>query len=150
MNTFHKIKTYLIIGIVCFIAGKYIFPPDKEIKIKEVVKYVEKKQEDKKTRVITRVKETSKTDGTTTKETVIVEDSTNKTTSIVDSEKKSESSKISASKVSIGVMALKDIPEFSQKTHIGVLTSIRIFGSISLVGSLDSTKRVGLGISIGF
>lgn len=150
MNTFHKIKTYLIIGIVCFLAGKYIFPPDGEVKVKEVVKYVEKKQEDKKTRVVTRIKETSKNDGTTTKETVIVEDSTNKTTSVVDSEKKSENNKTSSSKISFGIMVLKDVPEFSQKTHIGVLTSIPLFGKLSIIGTLDTTKRVGLGVSVGF
>lgn len=150
MKYFNKIKIHLIVGIVCFLTGKYVFQPKAEVKVKEVVKYVEKKQEDKKTNVITKIKETKNKDGTIVKDIVIVENSTNKTTSSTQSERKVRSETTSGENISIGILVLKDIPEFSSKTHIGVLTSIPIFGTMSVVGSLDTTKRIGLGISIGF
>lgn len=147
---FEKIRLSILVGILCFLAGKYIFPPEVKTEIKEVVKFVEKKEENKKVKTVTRIKETKSKDGSSVKDTVIVEDSSNQTTTNTDISKESVKIQKNNSGIRLGILAIKDVPNFSKNTEIGVLTSIPIFGKLSLLGSVDSTKRVGIGLALEF
>jgi hypothetical protein len=146
MKIMSKYKNILIVSICSFLAG-YLLVSPKE-KIKEVTKYVTVEVEKKQTKKTTRIKETKGTDGSTTKDTTIVEDSTSETSR--DTSFSSERSKDRSKGVSLGLLALKDIDRFSEKTHIGAVVSVPIIGKVSLIGSLDSTQRVGLGVSLEF
>lgn len=147
---FEKIRLSILVGTLCFLAGKYIFPPEVKTEIKEVVKFVEKKEENKKVKTVTRIKETKSRDGSSVKDTVIVEDSSNQTTTNTDISKESVKIQKNNSGIRLGILAIKDVPNFSKNTEIGVLTSIPIFGKLSLLGSVDSTKRVGIGLALEF
>lgn len=147
---FEKIRLSILVGTLCFLAGKYIFPPEVKTEIKEVVKFVEKKEENKKVKTVTRIKETKSKDGSSVKDTVIVEDSSNQTTTNTDISKESVKIQKNNSGIRLGILAIKDVPNFSKNTEIGVLTSIPIFGKLSLLGSVDSTKRVGIGLALEF
>lgn len=147
---FEKIRLSILVGTLCFLAGKYIFPPEVKTEIKEVVKFVEKKEENKKVKTVTRIKETKSRDGSSVKDTVIVEDSSNQTTTNTNISKESVKIQKNNSGIRLGILAIKDVPNFSKNTEIGVLTSIPIFGKLSLLGSVDSTKRVGIGLALEF
>jgi hypothetical protein len=146
MKIMSKYKNILIVSICSFLAG-YLLVSPKE-KIKEVTKYVTVEVEKKQTKKTTRIKETTGTDGSTIKDTTIVEDSTSETSR--NTSFSSERSKDRSKGVSLGLLALKDIDRFSEKTHIGAVVSVPIIGKVSLIGSLDSTQRVGLGVSLEF
>ena len=146
MKIMSKYKNILVISICSFLAG-YLLVSPKE-KIKEVTKYVTVEVEKKQTKKTTRIKETTGTDGSTIKDTTIVEDSTSETSR--NTSFSSERSKDRSKGVSLGLLALKDIDRFSEKTHIGAVVSVPIIGKVSLIGSLDSTQRVGLGVSLEF
>ena len=141
-----KYRNILVISICSFLAG-YLLVSPKE-KIKEVTKYVTVEVEKKQTKKTTRIKETTGTDGSTIKDTTIVEDSTSETSR--NTSFSSERSKDRSKGISLGLLALKDIDRFSEKTHIGAVVSVPIIGKVSLIGSLDSTQRVGLGVSLEF
>ncbi len=146
MKIMSKYKNILVVSICSFLAG-YLLVSPKE-KIKEVTKYVTVEVEKKQTKKTTRIKETTGTDGSTIKDTTIVEDSTSETSR--NTSFSSERSKDRSKGVSLGLLALKDIDRFSEKTHIGAVVSVPIIGKVSLIGSLDSTQRVGLGVSLEF
>jgi hypothetical protein len=137
---------YIIVGIVCLLVGRFVLQPKAEVK--EVVKYVEKKEEVKKKKKTTRIREEKKPDGTTTTETEVVENDESQTNTSIASSK--ETRKKSSSGISIGVLALKDLDQFSDKTEFGVLTAIPVIGNLSLVGTADTTKRIGLGLALEF
>lgn len=142
--------TYIVIGASCLLIGRYILQPKQQVK--EVVKIVEVekqvKEEKKKTR--TEVKETVKPDGSKETVTVITEDTNIKETGIKESKVDTKTVAKSGSGVTIGVLALKDLDRFSDKPEFGILTSIPVFGKISVVGSVDTTKRVGVGLALEF
>jgi hypothetical protein len=146
MKIMSKYRNILVISICSFLAG-YLLVSPKE-KIKEVTKYVTVEVEKKQTKKTTRIKETTGTDGSTIKDTTIVEDSTSETSR--NTSFSSERSKDRSKGISLGLLALKDIDRFSEKTHIGAVVSVPIIGKVSLIGSLDSTQRVGLGVSLEF
>lgn len=139
-----------IAAVLAFIAGRFIFQPKPQIK--EVVKVVEVekrvKEEKKKTR--TEVKETVKPDGTKETTTIIVEDSAIKETGTKESKTNKELVAKSGRGVTFGVLALKDLDRFSDKPEFGVLTAVPVFGSLSIVGTADTTKRIGLGVALEF
>ena len=147
---FEKFKIALIVGVLSFLAGKYIFPPDVKTEVREVIKFVEKKEENKKVRTVTRVRENKNPDGSSTTDTVVVEDSSSQTVTNVSSSKETFKSKSNGSKISIGILAIKDSPYFSKNTEIGVLTTIPLFGKMSIAGTVDTTKRVGIGLALEF
>ena len=135
---------YGIIAIIALLVGRFVLQP--KPKIKEVVKYVEKKEETKKTKKTTRTRETKNPDGSSQTETEVVEDSTSNSSSTIASEK----SKVISKGVSVGILALKDLDRFSEKLEYGAVVSVPVFGSLSVIGSADTTKRVGLGIALEF
>lgn len=143
MRTF---KISLIVGIIAFLAGKFLTKP-KEI-TKETIKYVTIEVEKKETKKKTKIIERKNPDGRTETETEIVEDSRSERRS----DTEMESSKVSkkGGSVSVGVLALKDLGKFSEQTHIGTVVSVPLLGSLKATSYVDSTKRVGLGLSLEF
>ena len=139
-----KYLNYAIIAITALLIGRFVLQP--KPKLKEVVKYVEKKEETKKTKKTTRTRETKNPDGSSQTETEVVEDSTSNSSSTIASEK----SKVISKGVSVGILALKDLDRFSEKLEYGAVVSVPVFGSLSVIGSADTTKRVGLGIALEF
>lgn len=143
-------KAYIIIGVSCLLIGRYVLQPKQ--KVKEIIKIVEVekkvKEEEKNTR--TEKKETIKPDGTRETVTIIVENSNTKETETRQSKVETKVVSKKGSGISVGVLAIKDLDRFSNKPEFGVLTSIPLFGNISIVGTADTTKRVGLGLSLEF
>jgi hypothetical protein len=139
---------FVVVGAIGILIGRYAFKPKETTK--EVVKVVEVekivKVETKK--VITKIKETVKKDGTKETETTIVEDSSKKEVGEV--ERSQEVSKVSesGSGITLGLLALKDIDRFSEKTHVGVIAGIPLFGNLKIISSLDTAKRVGIGLAL--
>ena len=143
MKTF---RISIIVGIIAFLSGKFLTKP-KEI-TKETIKYVTGEVEKKETKKKTKVVERKSPDGTTETETEIVEDSRSERRS----DTQLDSSKVSkrGGSVSVGILALKDLGKFSEQTHIGTVVSVPLFGALKVTSYVDSTKRVGLGLSLEF
>jgi len=144
-----SLKNYLVIGIVAiasFFVGHCVISPKKEVK--EVIKYVTVEVEKKQTKKTTRVSETKRPDGTTNTETTVVEEtSSDKTTSTSGSKETYIASKRG---LIVGISALKDLDRFQEKTQVGANIAIPIIGNLFVTGSLDTSKRVGLGIALEF
>ena len=143
-------RNYIVIGICCLLVGRYVLQPKQEVEIREVVKYIEKKEENTKTKKKIVKKETTKPDGSTTSETTIIEDSSSNSSSTVAQTRESYKKEKTSRGISFGVLAIKDIAEFRKATDVGVLLSVPVLGSISIVTTADSSKRVGLGLSVEF
>jgi hypothetical protein len=139
-----KYLNYVIIGVVALLVGRFVLQP--KPKTIEVVKYVEKKEETKKTKKITRTRERKNPDGSSQTETEVVEDSTSNSSTTIASEKTTSTSK----GVSVGILALKNLDKFSEKLEYGAVVSVPVFGSLSVMGSADTTKRIGLGLALEF
>ena len=131
---------------ISFFVGRYVVKP--RVEIKEVIKYITVEVEKKKTKKTTRVSETKNPDGSSTSETTIVEDSSSERSSQTSSTKETFAS--SSSGLTFGVLALKDIDSFKDKTHYGVILSAPLIGNLKATGYLDTTKRVGLGLGLEF
>ena len=144
-----RIKKYLniiIASAVSFSIGYFILKPKPEVK--EVIKYVTVEVEKKQTKKTTKVRETKNPDGSSTTDTVITEDTSSETSTV---QAGSKETTISQSKgISIGVLALKDLDRFSEKTHAGAVISVPLLGNLSATSYLDTTKRVGIGLSLEF
>lgn len=139
-----KYSNHAIIAIIALLVGRFVLQPKQ--KVKEKIVYVEKKEETKKTKKTTRTRERKNPDGSSQTETEIVEDSTSNSSSTIASEK----TKVISKGISVGVLALKDLDRFSNKTEFGAMVSVPVMGSLSVVGTADTTKRVGLGIALEF
>lgn len=142
-------KLYFYAGIACilsFLAGKYLFGPKAEIKevTKTVVveKYVEKRNISKKVTV------TKKKDGTEITETVETDKSI-----IVDNTKSQVDTKTeikSTAKLTLGLLAIKQVNDFGKSFEYGATISIPVFGNIKAQGLVTTDKRVGLGVALEF
>jgi hypothetical protein len=141
---------YAIVGVICILVGRYVLQPKQQVK--EVVKVVEveKKVKEEKKKVQTKIKEIVKKDGTKETVTVITEDSSNKETGSKESTLEKKLVSKSGKGVTIGVLALKNLDYFSDKPEFGILTAIPVLGNVSIVGTADTTKRVGLGLALEF
>lgn len=146
-----KLKLFLnfvAVGIVGILIGRYILKPKQ--KIKEVIKTVEVekivKVESKK--VTTKIKETIKKDGTKETETIIIEDSNKKEVGKVENRQEVNKISESGSGITLGLLALKDIDRFSEKTHVGFIAGIPVMGNLKIITSLDTSRRVGIGLAL--
>jgi len=143
-------KITIITAISCLLIGRYVLQPRQ--KIKEVVKVVEVekyvKEEKKKTR--TETKEVIKPDGSKETNTVVVEDTASKENGSTETKIDKKVSTKQGSGITVGVMALKDVEYFSDKTELGVLMAVPVFGNVSVIGTGDTTKRIGLGLAMEF
>jgi hypothetical protein len=145
-----KYKVHFIIAAVCILIGRYVLSPKQEIVT--VTKYVEVKQasSSKKEKKKTRTTIVIKPDGTSTTDTTTEE--TSDTSSNTSSSTSSSTSKIisKGSTISLGVLAIKDAQNIQRSADIGVIASIPLIGNVSAVGIVDTSKRVGLGLSLEF
>jgi hypothetical protein len=137
-----KYLNYTIIAIIALLVGRFILQP----KVKEKIVYVEKKEETKKTKKTTKTRERKNPDGSSQTETEVVEDSTSNSSSTIASEKSTSTSR----GISVGILAIKDLDKFSEKLEYGAVVSIPVLGNLSIIGSADTTKRVGLGLALEF
>lgn len=138
-------KNYLIIAIVAissFLAGKYIFPPKPEIK--EVVKFKEVEKE--KVKVVTKFKEVTKPDGTKVVESTTTENTVTET--VTDS----ESTKVSkqASRLTLGMLYIKDVQDFSRPAEFGATISVPVIGNLKAHAIVTTDKKAGLGVALEF
>jgi len=142
------IVNFIAVGIIGILIGRYTLKPKQ--KTKEVIKTVEVekivKVESKK--VTTKIKETIKKDGTKETETTIIEDSSKKEVGKVENRQEVNKVSESGSGITFGLLALKDIDRFSEKTHVGVIAGIPLFGNLKIISSLDTSKRVGIGLAL--
>jgi hypothetical protein len=141
---------YVIVGVIALLVGRYILQPKQQVK--EVVKVVEveKKVKEEKKKIRTEIKETVKKDGTKETTTIITDDSSSKETNSKESKLEKTLVAKSGKGITVGILALKDLNKFSDKHEFGILTTVPVFGNLSLVGSADTTKRIGLGLALEF
>ncbi len=135
---------YVIVGVIALVVGRFVLQP--KPKTIEVITYVEKKEDTKKTKKTTKTRERKNPDGSSRTEIEIVEDSTSNSSSTIASEKRTSTSR----GISIGILALKDLDKFSEKLEYGAIVSVPVLGRLSIIGSADTTKRVGLGLALEF
>lgn len=149
METLQKLKIPVIVGIICLLVGRYVLTPKQEVK--EVIKIVEveKKVKEEKKKVKTKIKETVATDGSRTTETTIDEDSGSRETT--STERRTDSSTVTktGSGLTLGVLAIKDIDNFSN-TEYGITAAIPLIGNLKVVGLATTGKQVGLGLGLEF
>jgi len=145
-----KYINYGIVAIISLFVGRYVLQQKPKVQIKEVIKYVEKKQEttNKKKKITKR--ETKNPDGSSTTETTITEDSSSSTNTSIASSKETEKTISSSKKMSFGVLAVTDIDKFRKKPDIGILVTVPLIGNLSVAATGDSSKRVGIGLSLEF
>lgn len=132
-----SLKNYSIVAIVALLVGRYVLQP----KPVEVVKWKEKVVKVVETKVKTVSKETKKPDGT-----VIIDTTTEEATNSVSKTEK-EGSKKSGSGLTLGLLAVKDLNNFSQ-TNAEALVVVPFFGNLKIVGTVDTTKQIGLGLAL--
>jgi hypothetical protein len=126
--------------------GRYVLTPKQEIK--EVVKIVEVEKKRSETDKKTVTKETTKKDGTIIKEIVEVENT------VIDSERDtridSSKSTKTGSGITLGLLALKDASDLRNPVEYGALVGVPLIGNLNVIGTVDTSKRVGVGLSIEF
>ncbi len=139
-------KYVIAIAVSCLLVGRYVLTPKQEIK--EVVKIVEVEKKRSETDKKTVTKETTKKDGTIIKETVEVENT------VVDSERDtridSSKSTKTGSGITLGLLALKDASDLRNPVEYGALVGVPLIGNLNVIGTVDTSKRVGVGLSIEF
>jgi cytoskeletal protein RodZ len=152
MDTIQKTLGMLAVGILI---GHFALPKEKDIQIKEVIKYERNTQENKdqkKDKNVTII-ETTSPDGTKKKETKIGETTTTTTeTSTTTKVTDDKSTSIKGSKTSIGLIAISELNKniLTKSPEYGITISRSLIGSISLNGLLTTDKRIGIGVSLGF
>lgn len=138
-----NLKYYALTAIISLLVGRYVLQPEP----KTITKIVEKKQEREKKdekKKITSVK-TKKPDGTETTETTVTIDTKSDKATVTD-----KSTSIAKGKgVTLGVLAVKDLSNF-QPTNVEAVAVVPFFGNLSIVGSVNSLKQVGLGLAVEF
>lgn len=142
-------KTYLtfgLIGLLSFLAGKYLFPPKPETK--QVIKYVEvEKKVQNKDKVVKSTK-IKRPDGTVVTETTVEE----KTKTVTDKSSQLDSTKSvkSGSKVTVGLLYIRDVQHFSRAANFGATVSVPVFGNVRAQALGTTDKKVGLGLALEF
>ncbi len=139
-------KVTIIVAVSCLLVGRYVLTPKQEIK--EVVKIVEVEKKRSETDKKTVTKETTKKDGTIIKEIVEVENT------VIDSERDtridSSKSTKTGSGITLGLLALKDASDLRKPVEYGALVGVPLIGNLNVIGTVDTSKRVGIGLSIEF
>jgi len=147
-----KIGICILVIAIAFGAGKYSNPSKIITKIEtvEVIKLVEVKQENK--NVVIKTKKTTQKDGTVIEESQTEDKSITKVDTQIDSkiEAKSETITIRDIGLNIGVVAIKDITNFNDKTEYAFTAKKRIFSNITLNGLITTDKKIGVGLGWDF
>jgi hypothetical protein len=140
-----SISIPLVAAVVGLLVGRFVLQPPVKIQTKEVVKYVERKQEDKKKNVV--IVERRLKDGSVEKRTEIKEAAKSVTDSKLDSTKQQSIKK--GSGVTVGVLALKDLANPSE-TDYGMSVTVPVHGALKIQGFGTTGKQVGIGIAVEF
>lgn len=145
-----KIRNYIIIAISGVLVGRYVLQPKPTVQIKEVVKYVKEKEKvNKKNRKIV-VVETKKPDGSSTKETVITEGTETVVSTTVNKDSEISSKTEYSKGITFGVLAVSDVAQFRKNPDVGFILSVPVIGNLSFVTTGDTSKRIGVGLSLEF
>ncbi len=145
-----KIRNYIIIAISGVLVGRYVLQPKPSVQIKEVVKYVKEKEKvNKKNRKIV-VVETKKPDGSSTKETVITEGTETVVSTTVNKDSEISSKTEYSKGITFGVLAVSDVAQFRKNPDVGFILSVPVIGNLSFVTTGDTSKRIGVGLSLEF
>jgi len=145
-----KIRNYIIIAISGVLVGRYVLQPKPSVQIKEVVKYVKEKEKvNKKNRKIV-VVETKKPDGSSTKETVITEGTETVVSTTVNKDSETNSKTEYSKGITFGVLAVSDVAQFRKNPDVGFILSVPVIGNLSFVTTGDTSKRIGVGLSLEF
>lgn len=142
-------KFYLYAGAACllsFLAGKYLFQSKPEIK--EVTKTVVVENYVEKRNVVKNTKVTEKPDGTKVTETTESDRSV-----IVDNTKSQVDKSVSVkgnTKLTLGLLAIKQVNDFAKTFEYGATVSVPVFGNIKAQGLVTTDKRLGLGLAVEF
>jgi uncharacterized membrane protein len=138
-----NLKYYALTAIISLLVGRYVLQPEPKstTEVKEKKQETEKKEEKK----VIKSTKTKKPDGTeTTETTVTIDTRTNKDT-VTD-----KSTKIVKGKgITLGILAVKTIGDF-QPTNFEAVAVVPFFGNLSIVGSANSLKQVGIGLALEF
>lgn len=138
-----NLKYYAITAVISLLVGRYVLQPEPKstTEVKERRQEREKKDEKK----VIKSKKTKKPDGTVTTETTVTIDTRTDKDTITD-----KSTKIVKGKgVTLGILAVKTIGDF-QPTNFEAVAVVPFFGNLSIVGTANSLKQVGLGLALEF
>ena len=138
-----NLKYYTLTAIISLLVGRYVLQPEP----KTITKIVEKKQEREKKdeKKVVKSKKTKNPDGTVTTETTVTIDTKTDKTATTD-----KSTQITKGKgVTIGVLAVKTLGDF-QPTNLEAVAVVPFFGNLSIVGSANTLKQVGVGLALEF
>ena len=138
-----NLKYYIITAVISLLVGRYVLQPEP----KTITKIVEKKQEREKKdeKKVVKSKKTKNPDGTVTTETTVTIDTKTDKTATTD-----KSTQITKGKgVTIGVLAVKTLGDF-QPTNLEAVAVVPFFGNLSIVGSANTLKQVGIGLALEF
>ena len=142
-----RLQYVALLTIGAFLAGRFIFQPSpkviEKVKTVEVEKKV-KKEDQKKNIVSVKVK---KPDGTVETHTQVSIDSRSQTDSQKDSV--TQSVKTQQSGITVTVIALKSLNDFSKPFEYGATVTVPVMGKLrgQLLGT---TRQVGVGIGLEF
>ncbi|NBO22891.1 hypothetical protein EBU94_06105 [bacterium] len=150
MDFLKKIRTPILVGILAFLAGRFLTEPKTKIVEKEKIVYKEKKEEKKDTRIVTRKREEKKPDGTVITDTTTSEESKTETkTDILVSKEKSKTTE-RGSGVIVGAMIMDDLDDLRSKDHYGVMVAVPLSNKSYIFSTVDLEKRFGIGLALEF
>jgi hypothetical protein len=132
-------KIYAIIAVVSLLIGRYVLQP-KPVTVIQWKEKIIKVEETKKKTVKRTIK---KPDGSVIEDSTETED-TNSTTDTARS-----GSKKSGSGITLGLLAVKDWTNF-QKTNAEAVVIVPFYGNLKIIGSVDTTKQIGIGLGLEF
>ena len=138
-----NLKYCIITAVVSLLVGRYVLQPEP----KTITKIVEKKQEREKKdeKKIVKSTKVKKPDGTITIETTVTTDT--KTDKTATTDKSTQT--VKGKGVTIGVLAVKTLGDF-QPTNFETVAVVPFFGNLSIVGSANTLKQVGIGLALEF
>jgi len=97
--------------------------------------------EEKQKKVVSR--KTKKPDGTIITDTTIEEDTNSRTNT------ERQGSKKTGSGITLGLLAVKSLQNF-QQTNAEAVVIVPFFGNLKVIGTVDTTKQIGIGLGLEF
>jgi hypothetical protein len=150
MELIKKISTFVIVGAIGVVIGRFFVQPKTKVVEKEVVIYREKKEEKKNSKVTTRTREEKKPDGTVVTDTTKTEETKTETKTDTKIAKEKTKSTKSGSGVLIGAMIMDDLNDLRSKDHFGVMVAVPLAPRAYIFGTADMQQRIGIGLALEF
>jgi len=148
MDFLKKLRIPLIVGILAFLAGRFLVETKTKIVEKEKIVYREKKEEKKDSRIVTRTREEKRPDGTVVTDTTTEEESKTETkTDIVASKERSKTTE-RGSGVIVGAMIMEDLDDLRSKNHYGVMVAVPLSSKSYIFSTVDLEKSFGIGLAL--